>query len=215
VEADGWHVKAKAKILDKQNIPMLLTRTRLVLGPIILLCVFLRAAHALIGSLLILGLLTDIFDGVIARKLKVVTAELRVADGITDNCYHWCIIFAILLFHWKPVVACWPGLLLITVMSAVTALIDHIKYRKGLSLHNYADKFWAFTFFVFAFATLTFNQTFPWLYICILAGVYSNIEGYVIRWLLPLWAHDILGIPAAIKLRKVQLAEIASSHHQQ
>src|SRR3954468_1322913 len=65
-------------------IPAFLIGIRFVLGPLL----FWDAADGnatpwfLVGF--VVAFLADIFDGVIARRLKIVTAQLREADGWTD-----------------------------------------------------------------------------------------------------------------------------------
>src|SRR5262245_58433508 len=66
------------------SLPAVLVGIRFLLGPLL----FLNAADGRISGWFLAGLtvafLSDVFDGVIARRIGVVTARLREADGRTD-----------------------------------------------------------------------------------------------------------------------------------
>ncbi|MFP3637285.1 CDP-alcohol phosphatidyltransferase family protein, partial [Bacillus sp. SIMBA_033] len=65
-----------------KNIPYLLIATRFILAPIILLLAYFKGTEArfLILALMYFGILTDIFDGIIARKVGVSSEKLRRLD---------------------------------------------------------------------------------------------------------------------------------------
>jgi phosphatidylglycerophosphate synthase len=64
-----------------RRIPVLLVATRFLLGPILLFL----ATQGATGGWFLLGItaafLSDVFDGIIARRLGVATERLRVADS--------------------------------------------------------------------------------------------------------------------------------------
>jgi len=70
----------------KHRIPVLLIIFRLLLAPVILFITwkFGHSAKPLILVLMYLGLFSDIFDGIIARHLKVSSQGLRRFDSQTD-----------------------------------------------------------------------------------------------------------------------------------
>lgn len=185
-----------------------MTRLRLFLGPAVLFETVFRSPRGIIGATLIIGLLTDIFDGVIARRLRIVTAELRVADSKADGVYTFCVLAAICGRMPGPMLAVWPGLAVVAGLEAISTTIDYVKYGRPCSHHPYSAKLWAASFCVVALAVLIWSVTEPFLLVCIALGIVNNLEGYVIRLLLPMWAHDVSGIPAAVRLRRIQLAEI-------
>lgn len=68
------------------NIPIALTIFRLCLAPVILLLAWYSVDNAsmIILFLMFLGLLSDIFDGIIARKQNISTEKLRRMDSQVD-----------------------------------------------------------------------------------------------------------------------------------
>ena len=76
------------------NIPILLILFRLVLAPIILLLAYFIGENAKLAIIILmyLGLISDILDGIIARKNNTSSAKLRRMDSQTDMIF-WFIGF--------------------------------------------------------------------------------------------------------------------------
>ena len=72
-----------------RHLPLALMYARLVLGLVLLALAWLGVAHfaALAGGLITAGLLTDIFDGIVARQLGVSTEKLRRLDSTIDQVF--------------------------------------------------------------------------------------------------------------------------------
>lgn len=67
-----------------KRTPFALTTLRLLLGPATLLCALVGIDRWIYLPLLVLGTLSDIVDGMIARRLGVATPALRRYDSVAD-----------------------------------------------------------------------------------------------------------------------------------
>lgn len=95
----------------KNKIPQILIYSRLIIGPIIILISILEIQNYKYITVLLLtiGLLTDIFDGIIARRLNISTQILRRLDSTVDQIFFYLLlsqlIFNVLAFlkqiHYK------------------------------------------------------------------------------------------------------------------
>lgn len=74
------------------NIPISLILFRLLLAPIILVLAYFTGENAkmTIVVLMYLGLISDILDGIIARKQNISSEKLRRMDSQTDFGYFRC-----------------------------------------------------------------------------------------------------------------------------
>ena len=88
----------------KRHLPFALTTLRLLLGPIALACALAGVTRFVYLPILITATLSDIFDGVLARKFGVATPALRRYDSITDIIYY-LFILAVAWLLCKPVIA--------------------------------------------------------------------------------------------------------------
>ncbi|MDO7851535.1 CDP-alcohol phosphatidyltransferase family protein [Hymenobacter convexus] len=66
--------------------PLALIYSRLAIGALLVALSYLGVAHfaALAVGLLTLGVLTDVFDGIVARQLNISTEKLRRLDSAVD-----------------------------------------------------------------------------------------------------------------------------------
>ncbi|HOY97688.1 MAG TPA: CDP-alcohol phosphatidyltransferase family protein, partial [Catalimonadaceae bacterium] len=71
------------------KLPIALIYSRLVLGILVMVLSLNHVEHYRVMAIVILttGLLTDIFDGIIARRLNVSTQTLRRLDSTVDQVF--------------------------------------------------------------------------------------------------------------------------------
>ena len=69
-------------------LPFALTTLRLLLGPVALFCALTNISRGIYMPILVAGTLSDIFDGILARRLGVATPALRRYDSITNVVYY-------------------------------------------------------------------------------------------------------------------------------
>jgi len=143
----------------KRHIPFALTTCRLLLGPIALLCAAEGVGRIVFLPILIAGTLSDIFDGILARKFGVATPALRRYDSITDVIYYLFILSAAWILC-KPVVAqnLW-AIALILISEVAVVLVCFIRFRKYPATHSYLAKFYGLCLLAGLIALLVFNAS--------------------------------------------------------
>lgn len=82
------------------NIPNLITLLRLLITPIIIYTVFADYHIIIVATLFIIGMLTDLFDGQIARRYKLTTEFGRKFDMIADRILLLGTIFAFFIDYY-------------------------------------------------------------------------------------------------------------------
>lgn len=193
------------------SLPLALVVFRLLMGPILLW----DAVDGTVSIWFIMGyvagFLSDIFDGVIARRLGVSNAQLRQADSWADVCFYACIFVSAWLTHRDMILAFrWP-LLSVVFAQIVWWIVNLIKYRKPASYHTYSAKFWGITLFIAIIALFGFEQAGIALWLTIIVGIIHTIEEIAMTLILPQWTHDVLSIFHAWQLRqKLKSASLPS-----
>jgi phosphatidylglycerophosphate synthase len=141
----------------KRHLPFVLTTLRLFLGPVALTCAFTNVARWIYLPILITATVSDILDGVLARRFGVATPALRRYDSITDIIYYLFILAA----AWKlcrPVIVgnLWLiGLMLLSEAGAI--LVCLIRFRKFPATHSFLAKFYGLCLLAGLIALLVFN----------------------------------------------------------
>lgn len=185
----------------KKLIPWTMVIGRATLGPIVILGERCRWNGVALAALVLTALLSDIFDGVLARRWKTDTAALRLSDSLADTAFYLCVAAAIgfrMPAVWHQ---CRSGLLLVIGCEALRLTFDLIKFGKPASYHSYLAKSWGLvlaTAVMFAFAT---QHASMWLTAAVVLGVLSNLETLAMSIMLPVWRHDVKTLAGAWRNR--------------
>jgi hypothetical protein len=184
-----------------RSLPIALIGMRFLLGPVL----FVDAWDGITSVWFLVGLttafLSDVFDGVIARRVGAVTAGLREADGRTDVwLYSWIAASAWLTHHDILIVYRVP--LLIVIATQILAwIVDWIKYRRFSNYHAYTAKAWGVTLFAATIALFGFNTTSVFLWPAIVCGMVCTLEEIAITLVLPVWTYDVPSVFHALRVR--------------
>ncbi|MEO5499943.1 MAG: CDP-alcohol phosphatidyltransferase family protein [Ginsengibacter sp.] len=137
----------------KYKIPIALIIFRFIIGLAVIVLSAIQISNYIQIAILFftIGLLTDIFDGIIARQLNVSTQRLRRLDSSVDQVFF--ISFAIATYIQCPDFFK-TNTLKLTVLfgiEALTYLISFIKFKKKLPLTQSEQKFGAYSFSLHSF----------------------------------------------------------------
>lgn len=186
------------------KIPLGLIYLRLSLGFIMLISVFSANSYNVIfyATLVIMGLLSDIFDGIIARKLGIDNHKMRKLDTLVDRIF-WAIVF---LSCWKmyPVfMASMKEELLVLIIAESIVFITTIKkFNKIPAPHNYLSKLWGLIIFLLIMEIILTGKS-SWLFdLMILIGLISRVDSLLIYQILPEWKRDVPSSLHAYQLSK-------------
>src|SRR5271163_5026625 len=141
----------------KRHFPFLLTTLRLLLGPVALVCVLTNVSRWVYLPILLTGTLSDIYDGVLARRFGVATPALRRYDSVADVIYY-LFILAIAWRLCQPVLAQnWILIALILFSEATVILVSYVRFGKYPATHSYLAKFYGLCLLAALAALLVFN----------------------------------------------------------
>ena len=187
--------------MTARQIPMALVVSRFLAGPILLEAALTRQDSRWLIGILAAVFLADVFDGVVARRLHMVTARLRVADTWADTSFYLCVVVAIWQLHCALLSPFTVPLLMVLGLLTINWLAAMVKFQRALSFHAYSSKLWGLSLFAASVAVLGFSYAGLWLWAAIVIGILGHLEGFAMILILPRWAHDVSGIPDALRLR--------------
>ncbi|MHC5597320.1 MAG: CDP-alcohol phosphatidyltransferase family protein [Nostoc sp.] len=152
--------------------------------------------------------LSDIFDGIIARRLGVSNAQLRQPDSWADVCLFSCIFVSAWIVYQDILVTYSLPLLMIIFAQLLWWVVNLVKYGKPASYHTYSAKFWGITLFIAIIALFGFDYAEVTLWLTCIAGTIHSVEEIAITLILPVWTHDVLSIFHALNIRQQLLTPI-------
>jgi CDP-diacylglycerol---glycerol-3-phosphate 3-phosphatidyltransferase len=183
---------------------MILIISRVIIGIIIFLLVVSnnQESRIILFWLIIVGFLTDFFDGYIARLLGISNQKLRRLDTLVDRVFWLSILCAVWIISSSYIKTKMYWIILVLVLEIINYLISYIRFRKEISTHAILSKLWAVTL-VLGFCDLVLNGQSKYLFdLTILFGIISRLDTGLIMLILPRWDHDIPSFYHAIKIRK-------------
>lgn len=186
-----------------KKIPICLIIVRLFVGLLIVLLSILKVEHYEIIAIagLYIGLLTDIFDGIIARKLNVSTQSLRRLDSTIDLVFFICISVATYLQCAGFFKENASKLIILFAAEGFTYVICFFKFKKEIATHTLGAKIWTLTL-VCCLTEIILQCSSTYLFnICFWLGIATRLEIIGIILVLKKWVNDVPSIFHAIKLR--------------
>jgi CDP-diacylglycerol--glycerol-3-phosphate 3-phosphatidyltransferase len=138
-------------------IPLSLTLARLVLGPLALWLAWHGAPRAAFGYILVGGLISDYFDGVLARRLGVASDWLRRLDSNVDLVFYLCLAVAAYVLETETFRAAMPAVALLVGAEAVCVGASLAKFRVLPGTHTYSAKLYGLVLFVSFFGVLCYG----------------------------------------------------------
>jgi phosphatidylglycerophosphate synthase len=180
-----------------------LTLTRLALAIPLVVFGRVRASGITVAILIAIGFVSDIYDGVIARRFGVVTEGLRRLDSAADTVFYLAAMFCAWRLHESTILA--NRWLVVGVVGTLVLnhLVEFIKFRRESSYHAWLAKTWGIVLFValvFLFAGNN-DALIPW---ALGFGLLSHAENLAITLALPVWQHDVPTIFHAVSIRRAR-----------
>lgn len=196
----GSSYEKKATAL--QFLPAALVILRFLLGPLLLLNALDGKTDAWFMVGFVAAFLSDILDGVIARRIGVSTASLRKADSWADVCLYLCVGVSAFLVHPDVVIAFSNPLSAVIGIQLIWLVVNLVKYGQPASYHTYSAKAWGVTLFVATISLFGFGYGGLTLLVAIAVGIIHTTEEIAMTLILPEWTHDVLSILHALRLRQ-------------
>ena len=193
--------------MEKRYIPWALTAARAVLGPLLMAGEKCGWNGFTLAGLILAALLSDVFDGALARRWHCDTTGAGLFDSMTDTFFYACVAVALWLGH-PAVWAIWrnPVLLLLAFEGARIAF-DLLKFGKPASYHSYLAKTWGLVLGSAIITLFAIGHARMLMTVAVALGVLCSVEGLAMSLLLPVWRSDVKTLAVAWRMRTELRAE--------
>src|SRR6478752_4780111 len=120
-------------------VPMGLTTLRLLLAPVLVWLVYANAPGIAFSVVILVAFVSDYFDGVIARRVGVASAELRHFDSRADLVFYATAAWAVWRLHPEVVRSiAIPGSIVIG-LDIIRHVFDFAKFGKDAAYHAWSS----------------------------------------------------------------------------
>lgn len=183
------------------SAPELLIVFRAFCGPALFVLACFRFNGWILTLVLAAGVLSDIFDGIIARRTGTATASLRMADTIVDTMFYAAAGLAAGVAVPGAYDGAWLPLSLLIAVHVSRTTFEMIKFGRVASYHMWSSKIlglWLALALGVGFGTGGPTVLLPiglWL------GVANELEGFAASAILPAWRCDVPSLLHALRGR--------------
>lgn len=159
-----------------KNIPNLITISR-ILGTVVLL--FIRPFSELFFIIYIWCGISDVLDGMVARKMNLVSKKGQILDSIAD---FLMVTLLLLVFVLNLKLPLWGiyWLVSIAVIRLTSLGVGFVRYRQLAFLHTYANKLTGAALFCFPVLYVGLGLYTTIILLCFIASI-SAIEELIIN----------------------------------
>ncbi|MBK8927626.1 MAG: CDP-alcohol phosphatidyltransferase family protein [Crocinitomicaceae bacterium] len=137
------------------------------------------------------GFIGDIFDGIIARYLKMDTTKMRMLDSIFDTLFWLSASYLLFLTSGEMQHVLIVGIGSVIGLVFVEYVVCFLRFSRTPSSHNFISKF--FGLFLFTFYFLGFMGMSPIVFgigvFCF--GFIARLDSLIIYLIVKEWTHDV------------------------
>jgi phosphatidylglycerophosphate synthase len=182
------------------RVSLALTLLRLVLAPALVVLAHTGAPGLVLAAALVAGFLSDILDGVVARRAGVVTPFLRRLDSSVDTVFYLGVVYAAWHRHPDTLRALAVPILIVLGGEALNYAAAYAKFRREASYHARSARLWGLLLFL-ALLTLLATGSAALLPLALVAGILAQAESLAITLVLRGWRHDVPSVWNALRVR--------------
>ncbi|MEP6618314.1 MAG: CDP-alcohol phosphatidyltransferase family protein [bacterium] len=170
-----------------------LTLLRLILVPALVIMPAMHVARWTFAVVLTIGFVSDVLDGIVARRFGVATSFLRRLDSAVDIVFYLGVAYAAWELEPAGLRAIKWWVVAIISGEAVNHAFAVWKFGKEPSYHAYSAKLWGLLLFLSLLLLLGAGNT-AMLSIAVGAGILAQAEVFAITVVLPAWRHDVRSV---------------------
>jgi phosphatidylglycerophosphate synthase len=190
--------------------PFGLVGFRLLLAPLFIVGLLSGVPPWFYVALLLAGIGSDIFDGVLARRWGTSTPSLRRFDSNVDSVFYGLAGVTVVFIHAAYLSPWRGGLSAMFLFMIAQNVVNGIRYRRQPAYHMWSGKLWSIVLVV-ALVGLFLNRPCAWAIDGLIAlGIYNAIEGMVASLVLAKPMTDIPTMFHAIRIASAKKTAVAS-----
>lgn len=190
---------------SKPRIPWMMAGARVALGPLVAAGAECNWSGTALAAMVAAALVSDIYDGILARRWRCDTAALRLFDSMADTFFYLCT--GVALWIARPDVFRSNAKLVAALLAAelLRFAFDFVKFGKPGSYHSWMAKSWGLVLATVVMLTFATRFGHSFLAVALLMGIACNLENLAMSLILREWTRDVLTLRMAWKLQQAGL----------
>lgn len=183
-------------------VPAGLVAFRAVCGPLLLLAHAGGAGGWMLAGLVTAAFLSDVFDGIIARRLGVATQGLRRADSLVDTVFYVCALAALVQRAPAVIAHHAVGIAVLVGLEVIRFAVERFRYGRMAAYHMWSAKAWGITLWLGFSEAFVTGQPGPLVQAAVVLGILADLEGLAASTVLSRWQHDVPTLWHALRIER-------------
>jgi phosphatidylglycerophosphate synthase len=196
--------------IRKELIPWAIAGMRAALGPVMIAGAACNWSGLALASMVLCAAVSDVYDGVLARRWKCDGPGVRFFDTMADTIFYLCVGIALWICRphiWHDCAGFIAAMLAIEVLRW---LLEIARFGKPASYHTHMARCWGVVLGVAVFAVLAMRHGSLLIDAAMVVGIACNLEGIAMSLILPVWTRDVRNFRAAWTIRRQSALRIAA-----
>ena|ERR1700722_523006 len=188
--------------LDKRHIPWAMAAVRAALGPLLFAGATCSWNGVTLAIIVVTALVSDIYDGVLARRWKCDTAGVRLFDSMADTVFYLFTAVALWVNQPRLCRSYWELLVALLGLEGARFAFDFVKFGKPASYHSYLAKTWGLMMAVAVVAAFAMHRGSVLVPAALGMGILCDLEGLAMSVVMPVWRKDMKTLAEAWRIRR-------------
>jgi phosphatidylglycerophosphate synthase len=187
--------------VKKELIPWAMAAGRAGFGPVLIAGAVGSWNGFALAGIVIAALVSDIYDGLLARRWRCDTAAVRLFDSMADTVFYLCTAAALWVYQpqmWHHYAGLFVSLL---AFEAARFVLNFLKFGKPASYHSSLAKTWGLVMAIAVVGVFALHRENALVPLSLVLGILCNLEGLLMSLVMPEWRKDIKTLRVAWKLR--------------
>ena len=161
----------------KRAVPWAMVWLRVLLCPVVYLGAHRGWDGKWLGLLVLVALVDDIYDGILARRWGTDTEALRRADSWADTIFYLGVAGALWVRDTQLLRGNWRPLATLAAFEVTRHVFDWWKFRRAAAYHSHLAKAWGLVMGTAVIGVLSFGGPRWLVWVSVLVGIAADCEG--------------------------------------
>ena len=185
------------------SAPQLLVAFRAACAPALFVLACYRFPGLVLAGVVVAALISDVLEGVVARRTGTATETLRYADTIVDTIFFIAAAVSLRIAVPDAYDGLWLPLVSLIVVHVSRATVELTKYGRIAAYHMWSSKVLGLLLVAALVTAFLTGRPTPLLGVGLWLGVVNELEGFLASLLLREWHCDVPTVLHAFRYRRL------------
>lgn len=157
-----------------------------------------------------LAFLSDVSDGIVARRLGLATTDLRFADSVVDAIFYLAALAAVFLRAPTALREVAVPLVVLVALELSRLILEYATFGRMAAYHMWSAKAWGVALWLGFAEVFLIQRAGPFFHLAVWLGIVADVEGLAASILLSTRQSDVPTLRHALERERAQALTTAA-----